>query len=99
LKMEVYFKMSNRPMYRKMYYHRQYKCGYPYVTFGYFESEHVLLMKIMYWNGRTREWKYWISDNDSINNMVVDLEPLPIFNIGWYGREEHQGEFNHGDHY
>lgn len=83
-------------IYKRMKYHGQFKSGKSFKTSGFFRSHGIFLDKISVWNGMSREWKYWESMSDRFNNLNAEPEPLPVFQIGWYGPYEHNGEFNHG---
>lgn len=85
--------------YKQMCYHGSYKGGEPFKVTGYFDTHDVLISKLMYWNGCSLEWKYWETVEDEVYNMTVEFEPLPIFNVGWYGRTEDAGYFNGEDGY
>ena len=83
-------------IYKRMKYHGQYMNGEPFETSGFFRSHGILLNKLSVWNGMSQEWKYWETISDRQHNLMAEPKPLPIFNIGWYGAFEHNGEFNHG---
>ena len=91
-----------KTLYKKLKYHVTLGNSEPVVTTGFFLSRGILLDKIIEWNriaGHTKgpKWKYWESEYDKLDNLKAEPERLPIFQMGWYGATENQGEFNDGD--
>ena len=77
-----------------MILHTSFMCGVSFKIHAFVLNHKVLIDKINLWNGMSREWKYWETITDHMNNLLTLPEPIPLFEMGWYGPLENQGEIN-----
>jgi hypothetical protein len=87
------------PLYKKMYYHIQRENNEPVQTHSFFRNGSVLFEKLNTWNRMSSEYKYTHTVQDCLQNSNSVPEPLPVFQLGWYGEAEHHYEFNDGKKY